>query len=374
VRIVYGVVGGGMGHAARSCVVIEHLAGLGHEIKVVVSGRAQPLLRERLGHLPQVGVEEIDGLTPSYLGNSLDRGASIHHNLKHAPAAVARNVQVYRLVAEARFAPQLVISDFESWAALYGRCHGVPVISIDNLQIINRTHHARRVLQGEGFNFRVAKLAVKAKVPGAYHYLVTTFFTPEVRKKYTTLVPPILRAEILDAEREPRDHILVHQPQTKPHALVPTLKTLGFRFRVYGLGREGVDGNVTLCAFSERGFVDDLRSARAVIAGGGFSLMSEAVSLRVPMLSSPAVGQFEQELNARYLQELGFGAYAAELDRDNIQRFLEQLEGYAARLASRPRHDNSMLFRCLDELVDRVARGEDRAVRLESPSLGGFLD
>jgi uncharacterized protein (TIGR00661 family) len=374
VRILYGVVGEGMGHATRSRVVIEHLAGLGHEIKVVVSGRAHTFLRERLGHLPQVSVEEIGGLTLSYLGNSLDRGASIYHNLKHAPAAVVRNIEVYRLVAEAGFVPELVISDFESWAALYGRRHGIPVISIDNLQIINRTHHARRVLQGEGFNFRLAKLAVKAKVPGAYHYLVTTFFTPEVRKKYTTLVPPILRAEILEAEREPRDHILVYQTQTTQHALVPTLKKLGFRFRVYGLGRDGVDGNVTLCAFSERGFVDDLRSARAVIAGGGFSLMSEAVSLRVPMLSSPVVGQFEQELNARYLQELGFGAYAAELDRDNIQRFIEQIDGYAARLASRPRHDNSMLFRCLAELIERVARGEARPERVESPSLGGFLD
>ena len=38
---------------------------------------------------------------------------------------------------------------------------------------------------------------------------------------------------------------------------------------------------------SETGFVDALRTARAVIATGGFSLMSEAVHLRVPMLAVP---------------------------------------------------------------------------------------
>ena len=39
-NILYGVVGEGMGHATRSRVVIEHLRTKGHQVKVVVSGRA----------------------------------------------------------------------------------------------------------------------------------------------------------------------------------------------------------------------------------------------------------------------------------------------------------------------------------------------
>jgi uncharacterized protein (TIGR00661 family) len=283
---------------------------------------------------------------------------------------VARNIEVYRQVAEAGFRPDLVISDFESWAALYARRHRIPVISIDNMQIINRCKHKRSLVSGAGFDFRLTRLAVKAKVPGASHYLVTTFFTPEVRKKYTTLVPPVLRPEILGAAREPGDHVLVYQTQTTQTQLVPTLKKLGFRFRVYGLGREGVDGNVTLCPFSETRFVDDLRTARAVIAGGGFSLMSEAVSLRVPMLSSPVLGQFEQELNARYLAELGLGGFAPELDHDSIQQFLEQVDACAARLAERPRYDNSLLFSAVDELLARVSSGEERVKVLNGPAIG----
>ncbi len=38
--------------------------------------------------------------------------------------------------------------------------------------------------------------------------------------------------------------------------------------------------------------------------------MSEAVSIGVPLLSIPVEGQFEQELNARYLGRLGYGAWA----------------------------------------------------------------
>jgi uncharacterized protein (TIGR00661 family) len=370
VRILYGVVGEGMGHATRSRVVIEHLAGLGHTIKVVASGRAHGFLVERLKAFPEVSFEQIEGLSLTYFGNALDRSASIYNTLKHAPAAVARNIEVYRQVAEAGFRPDLVISDFESWAALYARRHRIPVISIDNMQIINRCKHKRSLVSGAGFDFRLTRLAVKAKVPGASHYLVTTFFTPEVRKKYTTLVPPVLRPEILGAAREPGDHVLVYQTQTTQTQLVPTLKKLGFRFRVYGLGREGVDGNVTLCPFSETRFVDDLRTARAVIAGGGFSLMSEAVSLRVPMLSSPVLGQFEQELNARYLAELGLGGFAPELDHDSIQQFLEQVDACAARLAERPRYDNSLLFSAVDELLARVSSGEERVKVLNGPAIG----
>lgn len=374
VRILYGVVGEGMGHATRSRVVIERLAGLGHTIKVVVSGRAHGFLVERLKAFPEVTFEQIEGLSLTYLGNAVDRSASIYNNLKHAPVAVARNIEVYRQVAEAGFRPDLVVSDFESWAALYARRHRIPVISIDNMQIINRCRHKRSLLAGAGFDYRLTRLAVKAKIPGAAHYLVTTFFTPEVRKKYTTLVPPVLRPEILAAEREPGEHVLVYQTQTTQHQLVPTLKKLGYRFRVYGLGREGVDGNVTYCAFSETRFVDDLRTARAVIAGGGFSLMSEAVSLRVPMLSSPVLGQFEQELNARYLAELGLGGFAPELDQDSIQSFLDQVDSCAARLEGRPRYDNSLLFSALDELLARVAGGEARVKSLEGPAIGKWQE
>ena len=62
-------------------------------------------------------------------------------------------------------------------------------------------------------------------------------------------MPPILRPEILAARREPGDHVLVYQTAANNDELIPTLKKLPYRFRVYGMGREGTDGNVTLRAF-----------------------------------------------------------------------------------------------------------------------------
>jgi len=355
--------------------VVEHLARAGHEIRIVVSGRAHGFLVEKLAPYPNVSVEEIHGLTLQYFGNALDRTQSVFENLKNAPGGIKKNIKVYRRVAESGFLPDVVVSDFESWAALYGKRHDIPVISIDNMQIINRCKHDKEVMRAKGFDFELARLAVRVKIPKAYHYLVTSFFFPKVRKKHTTLIPPILRPEVAALSWQPQSHVLVYQTQTTNQALVPALKQLPYRFRVYGLGREGSDGNVTLCPFSETKFLEDLSTARAVVCGGGFSLLAEAVSLGIPTLSIPVVGQYEQELNARYLEALGYGAAASRVEPRAIAAFLERGPEYQAALgASRLPRDNAMLFACVDELLGRVERGEKRPARLTSPALGKWQE
>src|SRR3990172_9446287 len=371
-RILYGVVGEGMGHATRSAVVLEHLASSGHEIKVVVSGKAHQFLKERFSARENVALEEIQGLTLRYFGNRLDREGSLFWNLKHEPRGVKKNIEVYRKVAEESFRPQLVVSDFESFAALYGLTHRIPVVSIDNIQAVNRLKHGKSIRNGKGFDFELARLAVKMKVPRAYHYLVTSFFFPRVRKKYTTLVPPILRKEVLEAARDPGEHVVVYQRAIPEKDLVPMLRKLPYDFRVYGASKEEVLGNVRLRAFSGAGFLDDLRTARAVISGGGFSLMSEAVSFRGPMLAIPIENQYEQELNARYLKELGYGSWTRKISASAISGFLEHTSELEKSLSAYERRDNRIVLSCLDELIARVAAGKKRPKRLETKGLGGF--
>jgi uncharacterized protein (TIGR00661 family) len=161
------------------------------------------------------------------------------------------------------------------------------------------------------------------------------------------LVSPILRPEILAAKRERQDHVLVYQTAAANDELIPLLQSLPFEFRLYGMRRNAVEKNVVLRDFSEHGFVEDLRTARAVIAGGGFSLMSEAVHLGVPMYSVPIEGQYEQVLNARYLSMLGYGRHATQFDPRAIADFVKgapESTGYTPR-------DNGELFAALDALL-----------------------
>lgn len=356
-RLLYGVVGDGMGHATRSRVVMEHLLARGHEIRVVVSDRAFKFLSEVFAGSPRVAVHEIHGLRFTYRGAGVDTSATVARTLREIPSALKRNVGVYKQL-RAGFQPEMVFTDFESWAYVYGRHHRLPVVSIDNQQVIDRCRHPRDVTDGNCKGFVATRVGINVKAPRCFHYLATSFFFPPIVRPRTTVIPPILRPEILAARREAGGHVLVYQTSSANADLVPLLAKLPFDFRVYGMGRTERVGRVELKPFSQQGFVDDLRTARAVIAGGGFSLMGEAVHLRVPMLCVPLAGQWEQQLNARWLAKLGYGAWAPKLTEPVVRDFLARVDEYARGVAAYVPRDNSVLFDCVDELVARIERGE----------------
>jgi uncharacterized protein (TIGR00661 family) len=355
VKILYGVTGEGMGHAIRSRVVLEHLVGHGHEVEIISSGRAVDFLKRRFD-----GVHGIHGLHMIYDDNRVQKSKTLLSNLGLGARGLPGNIATYFDLLE-DFEPEVVISDFESWTYLFGRAHRLPIISIDNMQIINRCRHDKALLEGHKALFQITRAFVKAKLPGADHYVIATFFKPEIRKKRTTLVPPILRQEILDKARSEGEHVLVYQTGEGYDELMKTLADTRLEYRIYGARRgiseEQVEGNLRYQPFSEDKFIDDLASCRGVIAGGGFTLMGEAVYLHKPMLSVPLGGQFEQILNGRYLAALGYGATAPELDDKTVHAFLEQLPAYTKALAGYTQDGNKQLFEVLDGLLDRAAAG-----------------
>ncbi len=347
-RILYGVVGEGMGHATRSRVVLEHLI-KNHEVHIVVSGRARDYLAKRFEN-----VHQIWGFTIQYGENSVKKWQTVLENLKGAVTGWPQNVSQYFNLVES-FSPDVVISDFESFSYLFGRRHGLPVISVDNMQIINRCEHASELIGDHEASFDLIRSIVKSKLPGAFHYLISTFFYPPVRKKKTTLAPSILRPEILDAKPEAGDHLLVYQTATGNTGLMEALKKTGLECRVYGFRRDLTadlrEGTLLFRPFSEAGFIDDLRTARGVVGGGGYTLMSEAVYLRKPMLSVPVGGQFEQVLNGLYLEQLGYGKYVNEIDGAALDDFLARVPACAKALEGYSQDGNTVLLSALDRLL-----------------------
>ena len=358
-RILYGVVGEGMGHAMRSRVVLDHLT-RSHDVQVVVSGRAYDYLVSRASE--HLAVQKIWGYNIVYEDNEVAAFRTLLTNLKGAVKGWPENVRAYFEVAD-RFKPDVVISDFESWSYLFAKNRDIPVISVDNIQMLNRCTHAPEIIAGHEGELRMAKAVSKPKVAGAYHYLITTFFYPPVRKKRTTLHPPILRPEILAALGPDADgggHLLVYQTSTSNAALPEILARSGRECRIYGLRRdlreEVVEGNLRYRPFSEAGFIDDLRTARGVIASAGFTLMGEAVYLRRPMLAVPVRKQFEQVLNARYLEADGYGLYADEISDARLGEFLERLPEFQRRLSTYHQDGNRDLLTKLDEVLSAAAR------------------
>jgi uncharacterized protein (TIGR00661 family) len=350
-NILYGVPGEGLGHATRSKVVISHLLAHGHQVQVVSSSRAYQMLAAAFPGR----VHEIRGFHLAYRGLAVSRVRTAILTLRTAPDDLRINFAKYRELL-AGFRPELIISDFESFSYLFAKTRRLPIISIDNMQIISRAKLNVAVPPAERGNYELAKSIVRAKLPRSRHYFVTTFFDLPLSRPNTTLVPPIIRPEILAALPTRGRHVLVYQSATTQQNLVPLLQQLPDQeFRVYGFNKEEDHGNVQLRAFSEAGFITDLASCRAVVTNGGFSLISEAVFLHKPICAIPIPAQFEQWLNAAQVEKMGYGRHFAAITPDGLRAFLDGVAAFETALAGYQQQGNEALFAQLDAALGLVA-------------------
>lgn len=357
-RLLYGVVGEGMGHAIRSRVVLEHLFAQGHDVEILASSRAADYLAKRF---PEV--HRIHGLHIIYEENRVRRGATILANALDGSTALPSQIRAYFKLVE-DFKPQAVISDFESFAYFYAKLHRLPIVSVDNMQVLSRCTHDPELLKGIRTEFELTRAFVASKLPFCDHYLIASFFYPETRKDNTTLVPPILRREILDAKARARtgDHLLVYQTAEGNTGLPKALAELGVPCRIYGMRRDLTadvveDETLTYRPFNEETFIEDLATARGVVSGGSFTLMGECVYLHKPMLSCPVIGQLEQVVNARYLEKVGYGRATDHIDATVLREFLAELPRYQASLEAYQQEGNTVALSTLDALLDRAAAG-----------------
>ena len=349
-RVLYGVVGEGMGHALRSQVVIDHLIARGHRVRIVSSQRAADYLARRYS-----GVHRIHGFFLRSKNNRVQRLRTLGSNLWHGALALPRQIGAYADVLE-EFEPEAVISDFDSWTYGYAKAHRLPVFSIDNAQSIHRCAHPSALIAGQESNFRLARSLVAAKLPRCDHYFVLSFVPARVTKERTSVHAPVLRPEILRARPKSGEHLLVYQTSEGYYQLAAALREIGLECRVYGMRRrleeEVVDGNLRYRPFDAATFAEDLRSARAVITGGGFTTISEALHLGKAVLSIPVEKNFEQILNARYLAHQGFGECAPAASVEVLHRFLRNVERYSDAVSMYPRQgNNSSLLSQLDSFL-----------------------
>lgn len=332
-RILYGVCGEGLGHSSRSETVSSILAS--HEIVFAASQKAYD-------HLSGLGkqVIRIQGLGFALKDNRVDVLQTLGKNLKglEALASVRKLVDFCK-----EWRPQLVLTDFEPFTAVAAKLLGIPLLSIDHQKVIDRT----RIEYPKSYmgDYLGASIVTANMVPFADRFIISSFFFPEPKSKDTVLVGPLIRQEVLDAKPGAGRHVLVYQSYDLTEQMTAVLRQVPReQFIVYGK-RAGRRGNLVFRRLSREGFIRDLASAKAVVTNGGYTLMSEALQLRKPVLSMPVPGQFEQVLNAYYLEKLGYGKYYDELDEVKVIGFLHNLDKYRKALQRRKGPGNKMLHK-----------------------------
>ncbi|HPV70671.1 MAG TPA: glycosyltransferase family protein [Candidatus Magasanikbacteria bacterium] len=342
-RIIYGLAGEGMGHASRSKILIEHLLSQGHEVKVISHDKGYENLS------PYFEVLKISGLRITYEHNQVRYLETVFDNILKLPGLQKSFNKILKLKNE--FQPQLIISDFEPLTALLAHWEGIPLISVDNQHqlIYTNVSYPKEYLQ----EALAAKTVSRLMVSRAEAYLITSFFKTRIKHRHTYLFPPILRREVLEEKPVAGDYVLVY---TTSHFsdLNETLEKIKTeKFIVYGLGEKKSKENVFFKAPSQDGFLKDLAGCKAIIATAGLSLISEALYLGKPYLAIPVKKQFEQILNAHYLEKCGYGKFLQSINQKDIELFLSNLVKYRKNLLQYPKEDNKKIFSKLDSLIKR---------------------
>ncbi len=343
--IFYCICGEGMGHAIRSSVIIDRIKDK-YDVYIFSSDRAYKYLNEKFDNVYKIG-----GFNTVYINNKVNNTKTLINALKRNPLNIKEGYE--ELYKKARkLSPDVIVTDFEIYATMVSKLLSIPLISLDNIHMITQTaidyppKHQGEMLKAKGV---IKSYVIKPKI-----HILTSFFYPKIKpKKRTVLYPPVIREDILKLEPTIEDHIIVYQTSKESVKLVEQLKSLNEKFIVYGFNKDEVDKNLTYKLFNENEFYNDLASAKAVICNGGFTFISEAISLKKPIYSVPAIGNFEQTLNGFYVQKLGYGEYHEEMSPKKVEKFLKRLPKYQEKLAKVKKTNNDGI---VNELIYRIEK------------------
>lgn len=347
-KIFYSICGEGMGHAIRSSVILEHLT-KHHDVYIFSSERAYKFLSEKFDN-----VYEIGGFNTVYENNVVRTKKTFFKAMKANPTNLKEGYNVlYKECKKVK--PNIIISDFENYSSMLSKLMNIPLISLDNIHMITQCdydyppHHKADMV--------TAKAVTKSYILRPKRHIITSFFFPPLKHpKMTALYPPVLRKEIMDLESESGDHVLVYQTAESSINLMEELKKLDEEFIVYGFNKDETDENLTYRAFNEDKIYEDMRTAKAIIVNGGFTMISEAIYLKKPIYSTPAHKNFEQILNGFYVEKLGYGESHEDLDVKKIEKFLDNLDTYQNNLNKVEKWDNTAILEDLDLSIEMYAK------------------
>lgn len=363
-RIAYGVMGYGRGHAMRTMSVLPALMAE-HEVTVFAGGDAYEVLAPRFPtvRIPIIGYQYNDAGRHS-LSRTLARNFSPVSDLLFGGAGQAQVEQAFR-----ERGVQLVISDSEAWTHRVAQKMGIPRISFDHVGIIAycKPHFPADLWMlgmRDAWGYR-ALMGVPERI------LISSFYPAEPAYPQVQIVGPMLRDEVLRARATEGDYLLAYfnkgEHQYLPH-VDRALRLLDCKVVVYGTPLRGRDENLDFRAPSVDGFVRDLAGCRAVLSTAGNQLIGEAIHFGKPVLAMPE-DAFEQRLNAYMIERMGVGMRGdlKQVTPSDIDRFLGNHDWYRSNMREHARDGRSeaieTLHRYIGELVQRRRARPSSGVR-----------
>lgn len=300
-KILYGVQGTGNGHTSRARAMAKHFAHVGADVTYLFSGRA----RDKYFEMECFGnFSCYQGLSFHITAGKVNYTKTIMTNNigKFAADVIKLDLDEY----------DLIISDFEPITAWAGKLRGKPVIAIGHqpaflldIPKVGRSWLSRLVMR----YFAPANINIGLH----WHHFDQL------------ILPPIIHLDENKIVAVEQNKVVVYLPFEALDQLKKIIcEFKNHEFYVYHPDNKCAsdDGHLHFRPLSVQGFQADLHNAPSVICNAGFELASECLHLGKKLLVKPVKGQMEQLSNAKALDQLGLAYTVAELNCNDIERWL----------------------------------------------------
>lgn len=327
-KIAYGVMGYGRGHAMRTAAVLPALMAE-HEITVFAGDDAYDVLAPQF---PCVRIPTLGYRYNARGGHSWPQ--TIAQNFTPMSDLLLRGPGARSVEREFRIRGiELVISDSEAWTHRAAQRLRLPRIGFDHVGVIAycKPHFPSELwLAG-----RRDAWAYRYLMGEPERILISSFYPAEPSKSSTKIIGPLLREAVRSCLPTRGDYLLAYFNKGQhlyQESVDRALRLLDLPVVVYGTARRGRCDNLEFRAPSNEGFVRDLAGCKAVIATAGNQLIGEAIHFGKPILALPE-NAFEQRLNAWMIEQMGVGRRAdiRTFSPSDVDRFLSDCETFRER-------------------------------------------
>ena len=359
-RIAYGVMGYGRGHAMRTSAVLPALMQQ-HEVTVFAGGDAYDVLAPRFPtvRIPVIGYQYNDRGGHSLPKTFTKNFAGMSDLLFHGQG----RTEVERQFRERGI--QLVISDSEAWTHRTAMKLKIPRISFDHIGIIAycKPHFPPDLwLAGmrDAWGYR-SVMGVPERI------LISSFYPAEPAVPNVQIVGPMMRDEVLREQSRNGDYLLAYFNKGE-HQYLPqvdrALRLLDCPVVVYGTPYRGQVENLDFRAPSAQGFVRDLAHCRAVLSTAGNQLTGEAIHFGKPILAIPE-DAFEQRLNAHTIERMGVGQRAdlRTLTPSDVDRFMGHCDWYRSNMRDHARDGRREAIETLHRFIGELAQPKIKSAK-----------
>jgi uncharacterized protein (TIGR00661 family) len=300
-KILYAIQGTGNGHLARAFDVIPALERHG-EVEILISGNQADI------HLPWPVKFQLHGLSFIFgEKGGVDIGKTIS------------NMKLIRLLKDIKGIPveeyDLVLNDFEPVTAWACKRKKIACIGIS---------HQAAVLH------ETAPPAAKKDWLGK---MILSYYAP-VSKKFgfhfsaidEYITTPVIRSDVRTARVLQNGHYTVYLPAYKDHTIIDFLSQFdsSCNWQIFSKHSKKAykHGNMEILPVNKDAFTKSMITSEGVFCGAGFETPAESLFLKKKLCVIPMRNQYEQQLNASFLESMGIPVMQSLQDKGIFAEWL----------------------------------------------------